>query len=76
MLRETAWLLSIGLVAGVVLSWAVTRTAAPLLFGLSPHDVPTMIAASVLPASTAGLAGYVPARRASKLDPTVVLRCE
>jgi putative ABC transport system permease protein len=76
MLRETVWLLSIGLAAGVVLSWAVMRTASLLLFGLSPHDVPTMLAAIVLLASTAGLAGYVPARRASTLDPMATLGCD
>jgi len=45
---------------GVVLSWAMARTAALFLFGLSPHDGPTMLVAIVLLASTAGLAGYVP----------------
>jgi predicted permease len=75
-LRETALLVAIGVVVGVGLSLVAARSAAALLFGLSPHDVPTILAAVVLLAVTAGLAGYVPARRASKVDPMEALRCE
>ena len=75
-LRETALLLSIGVAAGVVLSVMAARSAAVLLFGLSPHDAPTLVAAALLLVVTAGLAGYVPARRASKVDPMIALRCE
>lgn len=50
--------------------------AAVLLFGLSPYDVPTLVTAVALLATTAGLAGYVPARRASNVDPMEALRCE
>jgi predicted permease len=75
-LRETALLLTIGLAAGVLFSTIATRSAATLLFGLSPHDVPTFAAAALLLAATAGFAGFMPARRASKVDPMVALRCE
>ena len=75
-LRETALLLTVGVAAGVVLSVMAARSAAVLLFGLSPHDAPTLVAAALLLVVTAGLAGYVPARRASKVDPMVALRCE
>ena len=75
-LRETALLLTIGVAAGVLFSTIATRSAATLLFGLSPHDVPTFAAAAVLLAATAGLAGFMPARRAANVDPMVALRCE
>ena len=74
--RETAWLVAIGVAVGVVLSAMATRSAASLLFGLSPYDITTFTAAVVLLAATAGLAGYLPARRASKVDPMVALRCD
>src|SRR5262249_52306438 len=57
-LRETALLLSIGVVVGVALSLAAARSAASLLFGLSPHDAPTILTAAALLALTAGIAGY------------------
>jgi ABC-type antimicrobial peptide transport system permease subunit len=75
-LRETALMLAIGVAVGAVLAVLAARSAAVLLFGLSPHDVPTLVAATLLLAATAGLAGYVPARRASKVDPMVALRCD
>jgi predicted permease len=75
-LRETALMLAIGVAVGAVLAVLAARSAAVLLFGLEPHDVPTLAAATLLLAATAGLAGYVPARRASKVDPMVALRCD
>jgi len=74
--RETALMLAIGVAVGAVLAVAAARSAAVLLFGLSPHDLPTLVAAVLLLAVTAGLAGYVPARRASKVDPMEALRCD
>jgi len=76
MLRETTVLVAIGLAAGAVLSIPVTRSAAVLLFGLSPHDLPTLAAAAAALALTAGLAGYLPARRAARVDPMIALRSE
>jgi ABC-type antimicrobial peptide transport system permease subunit len=76
MLRETTVLVAIGLAAGAVLSIPVTRSAAVLLFGLSPHDLPTLAAAAAALALTAGLAGYLPARRAARVDPMIALRVE
>ena len=76
MLRETVSLLSIGLAAGALLAIPVARSAAALLFGLSPHDTPTLMGAAVALALTAGLASYLPARRAAHVDPMVVLRNE
>jgi ABC-type lipoprotein release transport system permease subunit len=47
-----------------------------MLFGVSPNDLPTMAAVSMLLLIVALLAGYLPARRASEIDPMVALRHE
>jgi putative ABC transport system permease protein len=76
MLRETVSLLVIGLAAGALLTIPVARSTAALLFGLSPHDAPTFVGAAVALALTAGLASYLPARRAARVDPAQTLRNE
>jgi len=73
-LREIAILLSAGLGIGTVLSLEATRGASTLLFGLSPRDIPTMLASACLLALVAGLASFLPALRASRVDPMVTLR--
>jgi putative ABC transport system permease protein len=75
-LREAILLLAVGLVAGVVLALWAGRAAATLLFGLQPHDVVSLVAASVLLATITLVASYVPARRAAALDPMAALRDE
>jgi predicted permease len=75
-LRDSVWLLALGLLIGVPVTALAMRTATTLLFGLSPTDVPTMIAATSLLCVAAGLAGSIPAWRASRVDPQVALRCE
>jgi putative ABC transport system permease protein len=47
-----------------------------LLFGVSPLDPATYVGVSVVLTATAGLATYVPSRRATRLDPNVALRVE
>jgi putative ABC transport system permease protein len=75
-LRESLLLLSIGLALGVALALGASRAAASMLFGLKPHDATTLITATVILAAIALAASYVPALRASKLDPMAALRNE
>jgi len=75
-LREALVLVLIGLVIGVLASSAVTKTAASLLYELQPNDPLTITLATLLLAVVALLAGYLPARRASRVDPMVGLREE
>jgi predicted permease len=75
-LRDSLWMLGAGVVIGLPLAAVVTHVAEALLFGVSATDVPTLAGATALLAAVAGLAGAIPARRASRLDPVVVLRAE
>jgi len=75
-LRETVVLLAIGIVAGIVMALEASRLISTLLFGLKPTDPLTIALAALLMAGAAALAGYVPARRASRVDPMVALRYE
>lgn len=75
-LREALLLVGIGLVVGVLASLAITKTAASLLYELKPNDPLTIAGATLLLAAVAFIAGYLPARRASKVDPLVALRYE
>jgi ABC-type antimicrobial peptide transport system permease subunit len=75
-MREAGALLSIGIITGTALSLIAARAAASLLFGLKPHDPLTLTAASALLIAVALLATFVPARRASRLEPMAALRYE
>ena len=74
--RQGLWLVVIGAVIGLAISLAFTRVLKNLLFGISPTD-PLTFAATVLFMMVVGLvASYLPARRATKVDPLVALRYE
>jgi predicted permease len=75
-LRETLTLALFGIAIGIPSALAATRLIAKMLFGLSPSDLPTIIAVSLLLLLVALLAGYLPARRASTIDPIDALRAE
>jgi predicted permease len=75
-LREAMMLLGAGLAIGIGLALWAGQAAAKLLFGLKPNDAATFAAAAVLLAITTAAAGYIPARRASAMDPMDALRME
>ena len=65
-----------GIVAGVLLSLAATRVLASQLFDVAPSDPATLLAVAGLVAAAAFMACYLPARRATRVDPMVALRYE
>lgn len=73
-LRATLRLALIGVAIGVVVSLAVARLITSLLFGITSSDPVTFAAIVLILASVALLAGYLPARRASRIDPMSALR--
>ena len=75
-LRESMALIISGLAIGLPLAVFATRSIKSFLFGLPPVDVVGMGAAIVVLTAVATLAGYLPARRATKVDPMVALRYE
>jgi putative ABC transport system permease protein len=75
-LGQSLVLTAAGIVLGLAGAPAVTRYLEKMLFGLTPLDPATFVAVSVMFALVATLASYVPARRATKVDPVVALRCE
>ena len=75
-MREACRLLIIGVLAGTALSLVAGRWASSLLFRMKPYDPLTLAAAIALLVVIASLASFLPARRASKLDPMVGLRYE
>jgi predicted permease len=75
-LRETLAVIALGVAIGVPLALLASRFVSRMLFGLAPTDPVTIAAAVAVLALIATLAGYLPARRAARIDPLVALRHE
>jgi predicted permease len=75
-LRESVFVVGLGLLAGIPAALACGRYVASQLYGLAPNDPVTIVGAAVLLIAVALLASYLPARRAAMLDPLAALREE
>ena len=75
-LRDILRLVAAGSVAGAVAALLLARFVESLIFGLKPHDPVTLVVATAILLMIGLIAGYVPARRASRIDPIVALRSE
>ena len=75
-LRQGLWKSGVGLGAGLIGAWVLTRYLRTLLFDVSPADPVAFIVVPAVLLVVAVLASWLPARRASKVDPIVALRCE
>ena len=73
-LLRVAVLVGFGVIVGAVLSIWAAGFVSTLLFGLQPRDPGTLLAAAFVLSAVGGLAGWLPARRAARIDPARVLR--
>jgi predicted permease len=74
--RQGVVLALAGLAVGLAGAYALTRFATTLLFGVAPTDLPTYALAALTLLAVALAAGYLPARRATRIDPVVALKSE
>jgi ABC-type antimicrobial peptide transport system permease subunit len=75
-MREASWLAFVGVAAGVIVGIAMSRLIASMLYGLKSYDPLTFTGASLLLLFVALSASWIPARRASSIDPLKALRHE
>jgi ABC-type antimicrobial peptide transport system permease subunit len=75
-MRDVSILLFAGVTAGVALSFWATRLTQKMLFNLDMHDAKTILSSVAVLATVALFAGYLPARRATRIDPMLALRDE
>ncbi len=73
-MMQTLGLAAIGMVLGVSASWVLARTLGGILFGVTAGDPVTFVGMPLVLIAVAALAGYLPARRASRIDPMLALR--
>ena len=75
-MREVLLVLSVGVAVGLAAALATARVLRQLLYGLEPYDPTTIAIAIALLSAMAVLAGYLPAHRATRVDPIIALRAE
>ncbi len=75
-MRESMILVAVGVVIGIAIAFGTSRFVATLLFGLPPTDALSMSIAMLVMISVSACAGYLPARRAARVDPMVALHRE
>jgi predicted permease len=73
---QTLWLTGIGMAVGAAASWMLARGLGGLLFEVTATDPGTFLGMLLVLTTVAMIAGYLPARRASRIDPMVALRSE
>ena len=76
LMRETTYVVAPGIILGLLTTVTTTRLIASLLFGVEPIDLVSLAVASLLLAFLTAIAAYLPARRASRVDPMMALREE
>jgi ABC-type antimicrobial peptide transport system permease subunit len=76
MMNEMVRLVFYGVILGIIVSIALVRLTGSFLFGVEPTDSITIATAVTVVLLAGGAAAYVPARRASRVDPATVLRSE
>ena len=76
MLGQGARMALAGLVIGMIAAFALTRLMASMLYGVKPTDAVTFVLAAGLLCAIALAACWIPARRATRVDPMLALRCE
>ena len=75
-MRESMLLVGVGVAIGLAAAAGTSRLISRLLFGLAPTDPLSILAAVAVMVVVAGMAAYLPARRASRVDPLAALRVE
>ena len=76
LMNESLGRVAAGVVVGLAIALAVTRALASMLFGVEPRDLTTFSLAGLLLAAVALVATWLPARRATRVDPMIALRAE
>jgi len=75
-MREVLLLAGIGIAVGLPAAWGLSRYVKSQLYGIAPTDIFTMVLATLGIAAVALLSGYMPALRATRIDPMRALRWE